>query len=78
MLKKVTARAIREYEIRTVTAHMWEANEEARAWYEKMGLKEVSYDEKYYRRLKPEGAYLLEKTVGVGDLLYVEQNDGEG
>ena len=61
--------AIEEYEIGTVTAHMWEANEEAGEWYEKMGFVKVKYEKEYYRKLKPGGAWLFERKVGPGDLL---------
>lgn len=68
LLRRITARAIREYGITTVTAHMWEANEEARDWYAKLGFKEMQFDPDYYRRLKPSGAYLLEKRIVPHDL----------
>jgi ribosomal protein S18 acetylase RimI-like enzyme len=77
LLRRVTARAIREYGIETVTAHMWEANEEARVWYSKHGFKELHYDANYYRKLRPGGAYLLEKKVGPQDLLGVDVDEDE-
>jgi ribosomal protein S18 acetylase RimI-like enzyme len=75
LLQCVIARAIREYGITTVTAHMWEANEDAREWYSKHGFKEIHYDPKYYRKLKPGGAYLLERKIGPQDLLGVNELD---
>jgi len=69
LLREVVRTAIEEYEIGTVTAHMWEANEEAGEWYEKMGFVKVKYEKEYYRKLKPGGAWLFERKVGPGDLL---------
>jgi ribosomal protein S18 acetylase RimI-like enzyme len=69
LLKRVTARAILEYGIATVTAHMWEANEDAREWYANHGFKEVRFETNYYRKLRPSGAWVLERRVGPQDLL---------
>jgi ribosomal protein S18 acetylase RimI-like enzyme len=69
LLRRVIARAIRDYNITTVTAHMWEANEDASEWYANHGFKQVSFHEQYYRRLKPSGAWLLERSIGPQDLL---------
>ncbi|KIW00769.1 uncharacterized protein PV09_07750 [Verruconis gallopava] len=77
LLRQVTARAIHEYGVGTVTAHVWETNEQARKWYEKVGFKELSYNPEYYRKLKPGGAYLLERKVGPGDLLDLHSVENE-
>ncbi|KAF2666323.1 acyl-CoA N-acyltransferase [Microthyrium microscopicum] len=69
LLRQITARAIEDYGIATVTAHVWETNEEARGWYSNLGFTEVLYEPHYYRRLKPSGAYLLERRVRPTDLL---------
>jgi ribosomal protein S18 acetylase RimI-like enzyme len=69
LLRRVIARAIRDYGITTVTAHMWEANEDVREWYANHGFKEVRFEEQYYRRLRPSGAWLLERKIGPQDLL---------
>jgi ribosomal protein S18 acetylase RimI-like enzyme len=69
LLRCITTVAIREYEIGTVTAHNWEGHEEAGQWYEKMGFRRVRFEEGYYRKLKPSGAWLFERKVGPGDLL---------
>jgi hypothetical protein len=34
-----------------------------------MGFRRVKFEEAYYRKLKPGGAWLLERKVGPGDLL---------
>lgn len=69
LFQRVLSRAIREYGITTVTAHRWEANEDARGWYASHGFKEVGFASDYYRRLKPSGAFILERKIGPQDLL---------
>lgn len=69
MLDIMLRRAVNEYGIASVGAHVWEANEEGLAWYRKRGFKEVAKEEGYYRRLKPQGAMVMMKEVGVFDLL---------
>jgi GNAT superfamily N-acetyltransferase len=73
LLSRVIASAIEAYGIGTVTAHVWEASAEARAWYKKLGFEEVQYEPMYYRRLKPNGAFLLERLVRPTDLLKVRE-----
>jgi len=68
-LQRVLSRAIDEYEVKTVSAHVWEANTEARQWYANQGFREVSFEKDYYRRLKPGGAWVVERPIGVSDLL---------
>ncbi|KAE9973511.1 hypothetical protein BLS_003573 [Venturia inaequalis] len=70
LFQRVLSRAIREYGITTVTVHRWEANEEAQGWYESHGFKEVGFIDNYYRRLKPSGAFVLERKIGPQDLLF--------
>ncbi|TPX23330.1 hypothetical protein DIZ76_012659 [Coccidioides immitis] len=51
---------VRHYNIRTVTAHVHETNEEALRWYLARGFKvQGSIVEGYYRRLKPGGARIV-------------------
>jgi len=69
LLQCVLSRAIDEYEVKTVSAHVWEANIEARQWYAKQGFREVSFEKDYYRRLKPGGAWVVERPIGISDLL---------
>jgi ribosomal protein S18 acetylase RimI-like enzyme len=69
LLQRIIARSIRDYGITTVTAHMWEANEDVREWYANHGFKEVRFEKQYYRRLRPSGAWLLERNIGPQDLL---------
>ncbi|TLD30224.1 hypothetical protein E2P81_ATG06877 [Venturia nashicola] len=78
LFHRVLSRAVRNYGITTVTAHRWEANEEAQGWYESQGFKEVGFVSDYYRRLKPSGAFILERKVGAQDhLLDVGEQDGK-
>lgn len=69
LLNSVLARAVDEYGVKTVSAHVWEANTEARQWYAKQGFREVLFEPEYYRRLKPGGAWVVERPVTVKDLL---------
>nr|POE79495.1 isoform 2 of n-alpha-acetyltransferase 50 [Quercus suber] len=69
MLNILTRRAIDAYGISRVGAHVWEANEEGQEWYRKRGFVEVAREKDYYRRLKPTGALVMERKVGVMDLI---------
>jgi ribosomal protein S18 acetylase RimI-like enzyme len=69
LLREVMWRAIQDYGISTVTAHVWEANEEARAWYAKLGFQEAKYEADYYRKLRPSGAWLLQRRVLPSDFV---------
>lgn len=55
---------VRHYNIRTVTAHVHEANDEALRWYVARGFcVEDGVIDGYYRRLKPSGARLVRLTL---------------
>ncbi|GAB7359989.1 hypothetical protein MBLNU230_g7513t1 [Neophaeotheca triangularis] len=69
LLSIVTARAVREHGVSSVGAHVWEANEEGLEWYAKRGFAEVRREEGYYRKLRPQGAVVVRRVVGVRDLL---------
>jgi len=45
--------------VTAVCAHVWEANDEALAWYARRGFRVVGREEGYYRRLTPGGAVLV-------------------
>lgn len=54
--------------VEEVYAHVWEANEEALEWYKKRGFEvgeEVVVG--YYRKLRPSGARIVRRRVGVRD-----------
>ena len=52
-----------------VGAHVWEANKDGLEWYRKRGFREVGRENDYYRRLKPSGAVVVQRDVGVMDLV---------
>jgi ribosomal protein S18 acetylase RimI-like enzyme len=62
-------RGIRNYGVSAVGAHVWEASNEAREWYRKRGFRETHLEQGYYRRLTPQGAYVLRREIGPRDLL---------
>lgn len=55
---------VKHYKIRSVTAHVHEANEDALKWYVTRGFKiQEGVVEGYYRRLKPSGAKIVRLDV---------------
>ncbi len=69
MLRLLIVRAIGQYGVGSVGAHVWEANTEGLEWYAKRGFRVVGREDGYYRRLKPSGVVVVRREVGVGDLL---------
>lgn len=69
LLQTVLATAIRDHNVGAIGAHVWEQNDEARDWYRKRGFVEIGAEEGYYTRLRPSGAVVVRREVGVGDLL---------
>jgi ribosomal protein S18 acetylase RimI-like enzyme len=69
LLARVTAVAITQHGVGGVTAHVWEANADAREWYAKRGFREEAREEAYYRKLRPAGAVVVRRGVGVRDLV---------
>ena len=69
LLARVTAVAIAQHGVGGVTAHVWEANADAREWYAKRGFREEAREEAYYRKLRPAGAVVVRRGVGVRDLV---------
>lgn len=70
LLRSVIQRAVDEYGVSTVAAHVWEASGDARAWYVRMGFTEVKFEAEYYRRLSPNGAWVVERNIRPSDLLW--------
>jgi N-alpha-acetyltransferase 50 len=60
---------LRRYKVGSIYAHVWESNEEALEWYRKRGFREVLMVGQYYKRLKPAGAWIMRKDLGVLDHL---------
>lgn len=69
LLRTLTQRAVHDYGVTRVGAHVWEANADALEWYRKRGFQETRRDSGYYRRLNPQTAIIVERKVGVTDLL---------
>lgn len=69
LLRTLTQRAVNDYGVVRVGAHVWEANSDALAWYRKRGFRGTGRDSGYYRRLDPQAAIVMERKVGVTDLL---------
>ena len=64
LLHAVTAPSlIRDHEVAHVYAHVWEANEEAIEWYDKRGFHQVMKIDRYYRKLRPGGAWIVRKDL---------------
>ena len=60
----------RELGVTSVYAHVWTENKEALEWYRRRGFGvSESVVEGYYRRLRPGGAWIVWRDLGVGDFL---------
>ena len=69
LLAAVVKKAVEMHGARCVTAHVWEANEDGLEWYKKRKFDILGKEDAYYRKLLPQGAFLVRKSIGVGDLL---------
>jgi ribosomal protein S18 acetylase RimI-like enzyme len=69
LLNVLIERGINKYGVNAVGAHVWEHSQEAREWYAKRGFRETHLEQCYYRRLTPQGAYVLRREIGPTDLL---------
>ncbi|EXJ78732.1 hypothetical protein A1O1_09134 [Capronia coronata CBS 617.96] len=49
-----------------IYAHVWEKNQDALEWYGKRGFKRVVLMERYYKRLRPGGAWIVRKELDTG------------
>lgn len=79
LLEEVVEVAIREFGITAVYAHVWEANTEALEWYVRRGFSvEKALVEGYYRRLRPAGARVVRRLVGVGEYVRVGMKAASG
>jgi len=78
LLHAVITSALQQYPgLESVYAHVWEANEEGLEWYRRRGFEvEEGVLEGYYRRLRPAGARVVRRRVGVRDWLCVRGADG--
>jgi ribosomal protein S18 acetylase RimI-like enzyme len=78
LLQAIVKKAVELHSVRSVTAHVWEANEEGLEWYKKRNFETLGKEEGYYRKLRPQGAHLVRKWIGVGDLLANREKEGNG
>lgn len=60
---------LRKYRVDSVYAHVWERNEEALEWYCRRGFKKGLMEEAYYTKLRPAGAWVVMREIGVQDFL---------
>jgi ribosomal protein S18 acetylase RimI-like enzyme len=64
LLDTVTAPPLpHDYNIAHVYAHVWESNEEGLEWYDRRGFKRVMKVDQYYRKLRPNGAWIVRKDL---------------
>jgi len=69
------SKLVKHYNIRSVTAHVHEANDEGLKWYIARGFQvEDGVIENYYRRLKPTGARVVKLALQWRD----DDDDNEG
>ena len=59
-----TPQLVRNHGIDHVYAHVWEKNDEALEWYDRRGFQKVMNVEQYYRKLRPDGAWIVKKNLG--------------
>lgn len=69
LLQTLTRRAIDDYGVASVGAHVWEANTDGLEWYRKRGFHEVGREVGYYRRLDPQDAVIMQRKVSVMDVM---------
>jgi len=70
LLAEVTRLAIKLYNVKAVSGHVWEANGDGLEWYKKRGFRVVAHEPEYYRRLAPKTAALvIRRDIGPTDLL---------
>ncbi|KAF2830236.1 hypothetical protein CC86DRAFT_345273 [Ophiobolus disseminans] len=66
LLQAVVRRAVELHSVRSITAHVWEANEEGLEWYKKRSFEILEKEAVYYRKLRPQGAYLTYIITCIG------------
>jgi ribosomal protein S18 acetylase RimI-like enzyme len=68
MLQILIRRAVEDYGVDRVGAHVWTANTDALEWYRRRGFEEISREEDYYRRLSPSAAVVMQRSICAADL----------
>lgn len=69
-----TVRMLDDAHVKTVTAHVWSENEEGLEWYDKQGFKREMKVEGYYRKLRPDAAWLVSRDIDANNLLSPSTN----
>jgi len=72
LIRHVMATAAQDYGVTTITAHVWQANDDARALYSGLGFAEAKFEPQYYfktKQINPPGAYLLSKQIRLSDIV---------
>ena len=70
LLDALLAEAVEAHGVTSVFAHVWERNEDALRWYTRRGfVVEDGIVGGYYRRLRPGGARVVRKRIGVRELV---------
>lgn len=78
LLSAIIARAVNDYGIREVGAHVWVQNHEGLEWYRKRGFLEIGREEGYYRRLDPKGAVVMRLKIGEAGQHVLQDGDDRG
>ena len=75
LLNTIIATVVEHYDrVTSICAHVWEANTEALEWYKRRGfVLEGEIVQDYYRRLKPSGARMVRRRIGVEEHLRVKR-----
>lgn len=64
LLSAVTASPLAaNHDVAHVYAHVWESNEEALEWYDMRSFERIMKVEQYYRKLRPDGAWIVKKDL---------------
>ena len=65
LLEEILQVSDKQYGVPSIYAHVWEANEEAMAWYTKRGFTVVLKEQGYYQKLAPKtDAWLIKRDIG--------------
>ncbi|KAI9809257.1 MAG: hypothetical protein M1825_002548 [Sarcosagium campestre] len=76
LLDAVVCAAVERYGVSVVSAHVWEKNEDALAWYKRRGFEVGAWQGEYYHRLRPRGAWEVRKRVDCAGTSSVVGCDG--
>lgn len=64
LLGAVTASPLpSKFDIAHVYAHVWESSDEALEWYDRRSFQKIMKVDQYYRKLRPDGAWIVKKDL---------------